>query len=452
MIKKFQNCKIHTQFAIVILTTGVFCYLLFSFFWGKRYENFSYLNDTFHFYPQLTDDKFWENLYDEALKYDIPTSENDTETISKMESFFELTDQYTGIYLYGLEDGMFICGKSPVSMENTFFRNFFDFGYRITGGEGETPINFPLQFKNGMANVHIIFYHSSFFLYPYCVVLLVICIGLFLLGVILFVNTKMKQIITLKNHVLVMSGGDLSQPFPNYYNNEIGILSQELDHLRIAFHDNIQAEQASRKANQDLITALSHDLRTPLTILNGYLEVMKVKKSKDMEDDYLNRCLQKTRDIKEMTERMFEYALVFEENETPETSLLPISFFVECLSGNVDFLKLTGFSCFLEIHSDEKMSTSVSGDQTMVKRIFHNLFSNILKYGDKNESVYVSMNTTADTIKIFLKNKVKEEHANIESTKIGLKSVEKMVSLLNGKILFSDRKEYFSVVILFHTI
>ena len=45
---------------------------------------------------------------------------------------------------------------------------------------------------------------------------------------------------------------------------------------------NIRQETASRKANQDLSTALPHDLRTPLTILNGYLD----------------RCLQKTSDIR----------------------------------------------------------------------------------------------------------------------------------------------------------
>ena len=95
------------------------------------------------------------------------------------------------------------------------FRSFFDFGYALTDGEGETPISFPIQFKNEMAQVHITFYHSSFFLYPYCMVLLVVCIGLFLF-LVLFCQPEMKQIIRLKDDVLVMAGGDLSHPFPDY--------------------------------------------------------------------------------------------------------------------------------------------------------------------------------------------------------------------------------------------
>ena len=59
---------------------------------------------------------------------------------------------------------------------------------------------------------------------------------------------------------------------------------------------------------------MSHDLRTPLTILNGYLEILKLgRNDPKMQEEYLERCLRKTADIKEMTDKMFEYALVFED-------------------------------------------------------------------------------------------------------------------------------------------
>ena len=110
----------------------------------------------------------------------------------------------------------FFCAEKLRFHGKTCVSEFFDFGYALTGGEGETPISFPIQFKNGMAQVHITFYHSSFFLYPYCMVLLVVCIGFFLFLVLFFVSRKMKQIIRLKDDVLVMAGGDLSHPFPDY--------------------------------------------------------------------------------------------------------------------------------------------------------------------------------------------------------------------------------------------
>ena len=68
---------------------------------------------------------------------------------------------------------------------------------------------------------------------------------------------------------------------------------------------------------------MSHDLRTPLTILNGYLEVLRLNRNPEMHEEYLKRCLQKTSDIREMTDRMFEYALVFEEGEEPKVKEIP---------------------------------------------------------------------------------------------------------------------------------
>lgn len=445
MIKKFQNCKIRTQFAIVILLAGAFCYLLFSFFWGKRYVTFDYLNDKFHFHPQLYNDSFWGTLYEEALNYDIPESEDDKKTIEKMQPFFDLADDYTGIYLYGLEDGTFLCGKTPVSMGKHAFRSFFDFGYALTDGEGETPINIPVQFKNGMANVHITFYHNSFFLYPYCMALLVIFIGLFLFLVLFFVSRKMRQIIRLKDDVLVMANGDLSRPFPNYHGNEIGILSQELDHLRIAFDENIQSEQESRKANQDLITAMSHDLRTPLTILNGYLEILKYQKQPDKHEEYLNRCLQKTADIKEMTDRMFEYALVFEPIETPELTSENSTLLSQILTEHCEFLKLVGFQAELAFPD---CAFSFLCDVTMLKRVFSNLFSNIIKYGDKQDTVTVTVKHTPDCISINLTNAIKKDFSDVESNRIGLKSAEKMMQLMNGTAAIHKTATLFSVSLL----
>ena len=242
-----------------------------------------------------------------------------------------------------------------------------------------------------------------------------------------------------------MASGDLSHPVPKCGNDEIGVLAEELNGLRTALDDNIQKEAASRKANQDLITAMSHDLRTPLTILQGYLEVLKLKRySPDMAEEYINRCLQKTKDIKEMTDRMFEYALVFEETESPE--LIPLSYNViyNLLNENCDFITLAGFKVEREIIRTEG---SLLGDEIMLKRIFSNLFSNILKYGEKKNPVIVRCQIKSGKMEVFLINTVKAEHAEIESNRIGLKSTEKMVQLHRGQLYQSEENNIYTVQI-----
>ena len=449
MIKKLSSMKIRTKLALLIFITGILCFSLFQFLWYNKYTVFEALDPVFHFSPLHGDENFFDMLCEEAAKYDLPESETDTEAIQKLQPWFDLGDDYTSIYIYG-SDGYYRAGKYASAMEDSTFRTFFDFGYRITGGEGENTREFPAEFRNGSAIIRVYFYHNTMFVYPYALFCLCVSFLLFLSVILCFISHKMRQISKIEHGVLQMASGDLKTALPQYPGDEIGILSSELNQLRITLADTLQQEQESRQANQDLITALSHDLRTPLTILNGYLEVLHLKKSPEMEEEYLRRCLQKAKDIKDMTDRMFEYALVYEEKETPDLELLPYSFFYDCLKENADYIHLAGFS--LEMTPAivaENLEAPFTSDATMIKRIFQNLFSNILKYGDKSAPVLIDVSYESEELKIRIKNKIKETDSSVQSTHIGLRSVEKMMSLLNGQILYSEQKQEFAIQLTF---
>ena len=449
MTERLKNVKIRTKFAGLLILTGIVSVTLFEFMWYKKWNVYEFLKPVFHLASPHGDYDFFDLLVEEAPKYDVPKSEEDTEAIEKIQPFLELADDYTSLYIYGL-DGIYRAGRYAPIMNDNSFRSVFDLGYRITGGEGEGHREFSVEFKNGTALVMVYFYHNSLFLYPYAIFCIASSFLFFLSVILIYISRKLKQITKVQNGILQMASGDLKTVIPQFGHDEIGILSMELDKLRITLDDTLRQEQESRQANQDLITAMSHDLRTPLTILNGYLEVLKLKKAPDMQEKYLDRCLQKTKDIKDMTDRMFEYALVFEEAEVPNLVLLPLSFYQNCLLENTDFIRLAGFSCDIEL-SPENTETSLSflGDETMLKRIFSNLFSNILKYGDKSQAVLIRLTVDGSELKLLLKNRTKEEVNGIESNHIGLKSVEKMMSLLGGRMLFNEMGHEFSVQLTF---
>ena len=107
-----------------------------------------------------------------------------------------------------------------------------------------------------------------------------------------------------------------------------------------------------------------------------------------------------------MTNRIFEYALVYEEAETPDLHPLPAYSLCRHLTENAEFLQLMGFSVTLNLpdnitaahahqdldslnNTDITDSTSFLGDETLLKRIFNNLFSNVIKYGEKKEPVAI---------------------------------------------------------------
>ena len=233
-----------------------------------------------------------------------------------------------------------------------------------------------------------------------------------------------------------MSTGDLTHPVPQYSKDEIGILANELNHLRISLNENIVREQESRKANQDLITALSHDLRTPLTILTGYLEVLKLGRTPEKQADYLDRCLKKASDIKELTDQMFSYALVSEEQETPDMSWLSTDYIFQCIQENCDFISLAGFTTNVKI---PEVTGILLSDKTMINRIFTNLFSNILKYGDKGTPVIVRSSVRKQRFTVTVSNAIKQEHSDVGSSNIGLRNVQRMMQMMDGEMLLTKK-------------
>lgn len=447
MIKFRANLK--TKLTLLILAAGLLSILLFQFMWtnnGKVCEFFhDTINRSLHILPE-PDETFWSDIQTEAKKYDAPVSTDDTKTIEALQSFFDIADKYTAISVYGLEDGAYRAGRAPEIMFTSDLKISFDFIYRWTNGASEEFFEHPIEFKNGYALVLVYFYHNSIFILFYCFACIALCVALFLGIILFFINRKLKDITCLNQNILQMASGNLASPIPSRSRDELGILARELDHLRVTLINNIQQEEEGRKANQDLITALSHDLRTPLTILNGYLEVLQLKRRPDMQDEYLNRCLQKTNDIRELTDRMFEYALVFEERETPNLTKCSAEILSQYLLENADFIRLAGFTTDIRLLD---FSCRILCDETMLKRIFNNLFSNIIKYGSKKEPVTITGSLDSHSIKLVLRNAVKPDCTGIESTQIGLKSVLKMLELLDGEFSCENEGDFFTATLTF---
>lgn len=443
---RISRMKIRSKLTFLMLTSVVVSLLLFTFLWNNIRNVWDFLCR----YPQLSWDEqaLVEKLEETAKYYDVPDSEKNKEQSERIEPFFEIRDEYTGIYIYEKDgEGLYRAGAYPQMVDEIFFEKLKDLSNRLTSWVGGGPSEYLIEFHNGEFHVLIYSYHAVKVVFPYLIFCVSLSAAVFLILNLLFINRKMKLILCLKDEMLLMAAGDLKHSIPGCGEDEIGILFAELDNLRIALDENIQQEEESRKANQDLITAMSHDLRTPLTILNGYLEVLKLKRiPASMEEDYLDRCLQKINDIKELTDKMFEYALVFEETEDMNMTEISVEAIREMLTENLDFLRLAGFE------AEEVMEEStgiITGDETMIKRIFNNLFSNILKYGDKRNQVKLNLQVEKQRVKVTLINTVKDEKDKIDSNRIGLKSVEKMVGLHEGELYVLNEAGVYNVQVAF---
>lgn len=412
---------IRTKLLLLLFASALLCLGLFHTLWANKWYVLHVITETnlpiMLPVPQ-PDENFWTMLGTEALNYDIPDSESDTEAVEKLQSLFDRLDDYTGLYVYGLEDGIYRAGQYPRCMGKERFRFFFDVGYSLTDGVTEQRHERNTEFKNGYATVIVTFYHSSIFIFPYFLFSLFLSVGLFLLILLFFINRKMKQVVLLK--------------------------------------------QEAHQSNRELIAALSHDLRTPLTVLHGYLDILQLDRNPDMQNTYVTRCLQKTDDIRRLTDRMFEYALVYDVSEPEQIRMIPFSLsrLLGLFREQMDFLELAGFHTDISF-PDADISDittpdalTIQADPELCKRILNNLFSNILKYGSKQETVTLSMQLPPEINKdaalcLALKNTVKPEHSAVESNRIGLKSSTRNMERMGGKLVVFQTDTFFEVTLSF---
>ena len=151
----------------------------------------------------------------------------------------------------------------------------------------------------------------------------------------------------------------------------------------------IQRESEIVQENQRIVTEMSHDLRTPVTSIILYTEILK--KGKYKSNGQLLECLdkidKKARRMKQLTEHLFEYSLIAGEGEADlEAPEQYKTLFFDLFSETVSYLEQQGFC--IEFHI-EWIDCTLQISTDYVSRIFDNVASNIVKYADRSVPVKI---------------------------------------------------------------
>lgn len=392
-------------------------------------------------------------LYQSFIEF---VEENDVASTDS-EKFDEWISQYDDtVYLTVYrEDKVFlkdfeISGNEVVSPEVE--NDFANAGNTL--GEGNLYSNYDrtiysVAFKDGVCAVTIGHEYSQVY------ATIVICISALVFFAVFFLITSgfnnhlRVRVKNLSEQVSQVSGGDLNKPIALDGRDEVTILSQDIETMRSTLVDKIQSENKAWKANQELITSISHDIRNPLTSLVGYSDILHNKQYSNWEEceSYLNRCHEKIYRLKELTEELFRYSLVF---GAPEVQ-------VNCTNEDAAILlgQLIG-EPLAELKSDgvEVASTilinniTIYVDALVLKRVFDNLFSNINKYADFKKPVVASVTKNGEFLNVKLINYIKEISNPVESSKIGLKTCERLCKSLNIEFSYLEKKDKFTAEML----
>lgn len=202
------------------------------------------------------------------------------------------------------------------------------------------------------------------------------------------------------------------------------------------------------------ITAISHDLRTPLTAIHSYVNLLEEDASSEERKEYISRIRERTNELREMTEELFKYSVSQDPQyqSSLEVEKLDLKRVIEdsLLSFYNEFQKK---NLVPEMHFPEE-PVWISYNRKTAMRIFDNLFSNAAKYADGALSVTVlsdgtviTENPTVELTPVMV-SKMFDKYFTVndgkESTGVGLSIARNLISENGGTIsaeLISSSRE-----------
>lgn len=271
----------------------------------------------------------------------------------------------------------------------------------------------------------------------------------FFLILIPYVYRIIHRITHLSHEMEILTGGDLSYHIDSPGEDELAELGRSIEGMRLSVIDQMARENEAVLANSRLITSLSHDLRTPLTKLTGYLEILRYKKYRNAseEERYLNSAIEKVQQMKSLSDEMFRH---FQVNDTPKADTVG-----ETISGTLLLSQLLSEMCFdLQAAGFQATLPVIDGEFILsfpvfdLRRIFDNLFSNIKKYADPSKPVEITISKQASEIAIMISNYM-GACLDTDSNGIGLPAVKTLVEQNGGSFDIKKTDERFYVKIFF---
>lgn len=331
-------------------------------------------------------------------------------------------------------------------------------GYKSTTGSGkylrstilkDEPLH-NIDFFDTDAQVYI----EYFFEYKYYYIVIIIDSAIsflfFIFSMLFFINKKTSYIGILEKEIKILEGGNLNYSITLKGKDELSSLAQSINEMRKSFIERLESEEKARLANSELVTAMSHDLRTPLTALVGYLDIIEYKKYKTDENltQYIHNSREKAYQIKHLSDKLFEYFTVFntEEDELELEAFDGNQLIDQLIDEQLLILQNNGFHfefipCSTPFHIEVHVIS--------IRRVFDNIFSNITKYADKSKPVKIKCYIKDRLLFIDLENHINTKLEQIHSTGIGMKTCEKIIEKHKGNITVTRTEDIYAVHISF---
>jgi len=258
-----------------------------------------------------------------------------------------------------------------------------------------------------------------------------------------------------KLYLVKKSAREISEAFAEKIGNDtntlIDISSRDADMIALAENINTQLKLLRKEQLQyyqgnievkNAITNISHDIRTPLTAIYGYLEMMQKTDDEEKKAKYINIMKDRAELMKQLTEELFRYSVVLSDDNKMETEDVFVN---QVLAESISsfYPELSGRGIVPEITITQKRIIRKLNKEAL-QRVFSNIINNAVKYsdGDLKITLYengdIEFSNTAKEISAVEVERLFDRFYTVEaahhSTGLGLSIAKTLVGRMGGII------------------
>ena len=266
-----------------------------------------------------------------------------------------------------------------------------------------------------------------------------------------------------------IKGGDIHYKLDIIGNDNFSNLAENINNIGEGLDKAIYNQLKSERLKSELITNVSHDLKTPLTSIINYIEL--IKKEEDIKPehikDYVNVLDSKSKRLKVLIEDLFEASKASSGNLELNMEKIDITQLLRQAIGEMEE-KLSNANLDLKLRVPEE-KTYIMADGKKLYRVLENLLSNISKYSLNNTRVYIDIIEEDDKVKLTMKNissyelnfdpeeimerfKRADESRNTEGSGLGLAIARDLVNAQGGRFEIDIDGDLFKSVVEFNLI
>nr|WP_300900696.1 sensor histidine kinase [uncultured Acetatifactor sp.] len=230
-----------------------------------------------------------------------------------------------------------------------------------------------------------------------------------------YVSQLQKRYRILLKAVDEIAEGNLNVSIPE----DLGIFEpfrEQVFKIQDGLQKAVDTEVKSQRMKVELVTNMSHDLKTPLTAIITYINLLKEKDiTPEQREEYLNTLERKSLRLKSLIEDLFEFSKASSQNITLNIMDLDIMNLLKQVAFEMsDKLGEAGLDVRMNL-TEEKVILPLDSQKTY--RIYENLFGNIAKYALPGTRVYVNGFRIGDTVIITLKN-ISAQEITVDSSEL----------------------------------